>query len=297
MMVYPFNDAWGNHQVFDANGIENKSADFIGNINPIRYRGYYFDVETNLYYLNSRYYDPEVGRFISLDAVDYLTPDSIHGLNLFAYCFNNPIMYSDGSGHMPEWLQWIIGGILVVGAITLTICTAGAGGALALAMGGGFWATVGSGTLVGAVVGAASGALMNVGIQIISNGFENFSWSKVWKRALTGGIAGGIAGGLFAGIQYDLSAEKIANSISGLSKAQTRLDNIFNPLGNIKNLAKAPFSGTNIAKLTGQIASNYNNAYSAYILAKGTYSIVNAMVKILYFGFENLTSDLIGQMF
>ena len=104
-------DAWGNHQVFDANGIENTNADFIGNINPIRYRGYYFDVETNLYYLNSRYYDPEVGRFISLDAVDYLAPDSIHGLNLFAYCLNNPIMYSDGSGHMPEWLQWIIGGV------------------------------------------------------------------------------------------------------------------------------------------------------------------------------------------
>ena len=104
-------DAWGNHQVFDASGVENTNADFIGNINPIRYRGYYFDVETNLYYLNSRYYDPEVGRFISLDAVDYLAPDSIHGLNLFAYCFNNPIMYSDGSGHMPEWLQWIIGGV------------------------------------------------------------------------------------------------------------------------------------------------------------------------------------------
>ena len=80
-------DAWGNHQVLDASGVENTNSDFIGNINPIRYRGYYFDVETNLYYLNSRYYDPEVGRFISLDAVDYLAPDSIHGLNLFAYCF------------------------------------------------------------------------------------------------------------------------------------------------------------------------------------------------------------------
>ena len=67
-------------------GIENTNADFVCNINPIRYRGYYFDVETNLYYLNSRYYDPDVGRFISLDAVEYLAPDSIHGLNLFAYC-------------------------------------------------------------------------------------------------------------------------------------------------------------------------------------------------------------------
>ena len=74
-------------------------------------RFYYFDVETNLYYLNSRYYDPEVGRFISSDAVDYLSPDSIHGLNLFAYCFNNPIMYADPSGHI------VIGAMLLTGLI------------------------------------------------------------------------------------------------------------------------------------------------------------------------------------
>ena len=55
--------------------------------------------ETNLYYLNGRYYDPKVGRFISLDTVDYLTPDSIHGLNLFAYCFNNLVMFVDPSGY------------------------------------------------------------------------------------------------------------------------------------------------------------------------------------------------------
>ena len=71
--------------------------------------------ETNLYYLNSRYYDPEVGRFISLDAVDYLAPDSIHGLNLFAYCFNNPIMYVDPSGHIA--ISLIVG--LLVGSFAL----------------------------------------------------------------------------------------------------------------------------------------------------------------------------------
>ncbi len=112
-------DAWDNHHVFDASGIENTNADFIGNINPIRYRGYYFDVETNLYYLNSRYYDPKVGRFISLDAVDYLTPDSIHGLNLFAYCFNNPIMYADPSGCFP--ILALILGITALTGLGLTI--------------------------------------------------------------------------------------------------------------------------------------------------------------------------------
>ena len=198
---------------------------------------------------------------------------------------------------MPKWAQWLIGGALIVGAIALTICTAGVGGALSIAMGGGFWATVGSGALVGAVVGAASGALMSAGTQIIANGFEDFSWSEVGKSALIGGLAGGIAGGLFAGIQYGLSAGKIANSVSGLSKAQTRLDQVFKPLRNIKNLSNMPFSGTNIARTIGQGAGSYNNAYSAYILAKGTYDVVNATAKVLYFVLENLTSDLIGLMF
>ena len=70
----------------------------MGNLNPFRYRGYYYDTETNLYYLKTRYYDPAVGRFISADNVKYLDPDSINGLNLYAYCNNNPVMYVDDTG-------------------------------------------------------------------------------------------------------------------------------------------------------------------------------------------------------
>lgn len=164
-------------------------------------------------------------------------------------------------------------------------------------MGGWFWATVGSGALVGAVIGAASRALMSAVIQIIANGFENFSWSEVGKSVLTGGIAGDIAGGLFSGIQYGLSAGKIANNVSGLSKVQTRLNNVFKPLNNIKNLSNMPFSGANITKTVGYVVINYNNVYSAYILAKGTYAVVNVTAKVLYFVLENLTSNLIGLMF
>ncbi len=58
-----------------------------------------YDVETGLYYLQSRYYDPNTGRFINADTIDYLDPESINGLNLYAYCLNNPIMYVDPSGH------------------------------------------------------------------------------------------------------------------------------------------------------------------------------------------------------
>jgi len=52
----------------------NLSYNNIAHINPFRYRGYYFDVETGLYYLNSRYYDPETGRFINMDEINKLNP-------------------------------------------------------------------------------------------------------------------------------------------------------------------------------------------------------------------------------
>jgi RHS repeat-associated protein len=63
----------------------------IGYANPVRYRGYYYDVETGLYYLNARYYDPETGRFISAD-------DNLSDLNLFRYCYNNPVIFYDPNG-------------------------------------------------------------------------------------------------------------------------------------------------------------------------------------------------------
>jgi RHS repeat-associated protein len=65
-------------------------------VNPFRYRGYYYDTETGLYYCNSRYYDPETGRFISADmpAVFNETATETNGLNLYAYCYNNPVIIS-----------------------------------------------------------------------------------------------------------------------------------------------------------------------------------------------------------
>ena len=65
----------------------------------IRYKGYIYDEETKLYYLISRYYDPEIGRFISPDSVEYIEPSSISGLNLYVYCCNDPINMYDPSGH------------------------------------------------------------------------------------------------------------------------------------------------------------------------------------------------------
>ena len=84
-------DAHGACKVLNANGTENTNADFIGNINPIRYRGYYYDVETGFYYLQTRYYNPLWARFLNADELEYLDSKTIGGLNLYAYCNCNPI--------------------------------------------------------------------------------------------------------------------------------------------------------------------------------------------------------------
>ena len=80
-------------------------ASTLGQNNPIRYRGYYYDSETSLYYLNSRYYDPANSRWINADNRISGIGGSIQGYNLFAYCFNNPVNMSDSSGHWPRWIK------------------------------------------------------------------------------------------------------------------------------------------------------------------------------------------------
>ena len=80
-------DAWGNI-IYQS---DSTNVD-LANKNPYRYHGYRYDNETSLYYCNSRYYDPAIGRWISADDVSYLDTSDINGLNLYCYCGNNPIM-------------------------------------------------------------------------------------------------------------------------------------------------------------------------------------------------------------
>ena len=93
-------DAWG--RLLETSGT--KAAD-LGLHNPLRYRGYVYDTESGLYYLQSRYYNPELGRFINADSVDYLgAGNNLISYNLFVYCGNNPVMGYDplGRGSMSE---------------------------------------------------------------------------------------------------------------------------------------------------------------------------------------------------
>ena len=92
--------------ITDASGNDiSTNASHIANINPFRYRGYYYDTETGFYYLQTRYYDPVVGRFLNADAF-VSTGQGILGNNMFAYCGNNPVVRIDGNGQF--WLSAIV---------------------------------------------------------------------------------------------------------------------------------------------------------------------------------------------
>ena len=93
-------DAWGNIL-----WTEDDSGRNLAELNPYRYRGYYYDAETGLYYLNSRYYDPKVGRFLNADAIDYLRMNGQFNCNLYIYCANNPVNMIDLTGNWPQWIE------------------------------------------------------------------------------------------------------------------------------------------------------------------------------------------------
>ena len=92
-------DAWGNPLATTGS-----LAATLGAQNPLRYRGYVYDTETGLYYLQSRYYNPGWGRFINADN-RLSTGGDLTGLNLFAYCGNNPVNMSDPDGNWPKWIE------------------------------------------------------------------------------------------------------------------------------------------------------------------------------------------------
>lgn len=164
-------DAWGNQRIkylnnqgemvdlsedYEYNNLDEINA-FIAIKNPFRYRSYYYDFETNLYYLNSRYYDPETGRFVNADDISILSEskDIFNGLNVYIYCGNNPINYFDPSG---KFLLSILLGLLIT---SVTV------------------------------------AVVNVGVQLVSdvvNFAITGKWKSSWEDYV-GAFAGGLIGG------------------------------------------------------------------------------------------------------
>ena len=183
-------DAWGNHAVLDAGGSDIEFATHIGNLNPFRYRGYYYDTETGLYYLKSRYYDPEVGRFISIDGISYLDAETVNGLNLYAYCLDNPVMFID------------LGGCF---AISLTVGLIALFGLLAV------------GTIE--AIYHPIGNFLTWGYNSLSNAFSNINWGSsgsISSDSLTMTQVGGVL--TVANGQYGLYVA--VGALSGLFLAE-----------------------------------------------------------------------------
>ena len=120
---YQYN-SWGK-----VTSTQDTSGVSLATLNPFCYRKYVFDPETGLYCLGSRYYDPEVGRFVNADDFETLTyqMDSVQGKNLYQYCFNNPVNMEDEDGGWPKWvtgINWLATGVTAV-CIGISVLTCG----------------------------------------------------------------------------------------------------------------------------------------------------------------------------
>ena len=145
-------------------GISTNVSVHIGHINPFRYRGYYYDEETGFYYLNTRYYDPEIRRFINMDNPELVTQlaQTPGQLNLYAYCNNNPVAFTDENGEGFFISLFIIGFLISAGFSALGDYSAGESfdtiirNAIINGLAGGIAAGFGWGFIGSAIMGALS---------------------------------------------------------------------------------------------------------------------------------------------
>ena len=180
-------DAWGN--VIAQSGS-------IASLNPIRYRGYYYDTETGLYYLGSRYYDPQVKRFINADDSSVLSVEqgSMLQYNLFSYCLNNPANRTDVGGNLslPNIAKIGIGAAAIGLGVLATVATGGA--ALPALVAG-----VKSACIAGAISAGTSAATTAVHSAVSGNSLSTVV-RKSANAAVNGFANGFMAGGITAGV-------------------------------------------------------------------------------------------------
>ena len=203
-------DAWGKPLT-----VTGSLATTLGTHNPLRYRGYVYDTETELYYLQSRYYNPDTGRFLNADAFTS-TGQGFTGNNMFAYCGNNPVNRSDPTGE--AWWHWAIGAAIVAACAIATVVTAGgfaaAAGAVAM-VGNGIAAsttatTVAASAFIGSATAYGTSVLMSASVARTPQEFSaQGNWGTV---AVTAG--GAVLGGGSAYISTRIPKTKIYRSVS-----------------------------------------------------------------------------------
>jgi RHS repeat-associated protein len=182
----------------------------------MKFTGQELDEETGLYYFASRYYDPAIGRFISADSEIPSVTDG-QAFNRYSYVRNNPILYTDPTGHSWKVFRIVATAVLFAAAIVLTVIAPPIGAPILIGMtaaslagaysayqaaGGWDWDVISKGMLVGAVAGGLAG-LASGPLGIGSLGLSGF-WGSVATGAMAGavnGFATGIATGYQGGVE------------------------------------------------------------------------------------------------
>jgi len=207
----------------------------------IRCRGYYYDDETGLYYLQSRYYDAEIGRFINADDTDYIGADGgVLSYNLFAYCQNNPCTNSDRAGTFINTLTGLlVGGI--IGAINAAVS------------GDNIWA----GAAIGAMTGTIAGFTADVAIS-------------------TGGVCAiaiaTVGGALASGLNYGATEKVNGRDIKWDELAVEMM------IGAVANLLTFGVGGGSLSKVSGNPINNMTNALVETVMKNKTKRVAGKTV-------------------
>lgn len=181
------------------------SSNGLGRRNPFRFKGYYYDEELGMYYLNSRYYDPETGRFVNADDFEMIDGSNHHILenNLFAYCFNNPANMIDDTGYWPKWAANLVKvgiGALAIGiGVAATVATGGAAAPVLVA------------SLKIAATSAVIGAAVGAGTSAINYRILTGSWNGSGKIVLSGAVNGAASGFMWGGISASATFTTVAS--------------------------------------------------------------------------------------
>ena len=192
---------------------EDLSSIQLGILNPFKFKGYYYDEEIGLYFLLSRYYDSEIGRFISSDNVNYLDSNSINGLNLYVYCNNDPVNLCDPSGHIAITTAIIlvligIGAFAGFGAVAYVDCTDDG----KIFNGSIGWKTYVGGTLLGGAIGGTIGYFLAPGIAALLSSTATIGGGLAFT-----GIGGTIGGAIAASSIGELALAGVGALTGGIS--------------------------------------------------------------------------------
>ena len=244
--------------VYDSWGKIISQSGALADVNPIRYRGYYYDKETGLYYLNARYYDPETGRFISSDVV-------AEGGNLYAYCQNDPINRTDESGYLSSfWKKALSIAAVVVTTVAIVAVSA-------------VFCGPASPYIAGAAIGAGMEMLQQIAFQ--DKDLSTINYAKVGVAAASGALSaipgiGWVGAGLISG---------------GTNAAMTALDG-----GSTADIVKSAAIGFATGAVINKLFSGGMCFVegTAVLTASGALAIEAIAVGDLVYAYDDITGDV-----